>query len=183
MKIYLQLFFLLNFSIWNLAHAQLIIKKCQTKEGTIRYSSIADKSCQPEISILNEQGALLRQHKSINSKLFKPKKNTSPPLHILTQYSSVKAIEIEQTRKLAEINKQQTINRQITNGLIKDIELLQGNPKTKEAKQAIEERKNAVDNFRDMDATLQQQSIQYAIMFDKMKRQYRVAAKNQAQLN
>lgn len=140
------------------------IKKCQDAEGKWHYGTFADEACaasvvdeldesgtkvgedRPPLSAeeIAEQEALANLQQSQNLSAEAQRKKD---LEIVRIYGSEETIVSTRDRKLASIDNNVDVTRQIKAGTLKDIDKLLKLKQTKKVKRQLEERETAIKSY------------------------------------
>jgi len=128
-----------------------IIRKCQDLDGNWYYGSDINQACDSTVSILNQNGLIIRQQSPFRAvslqQLQQLQRQRAADNLILRRYSSIESIKLERARKLAELNRQQQVNSELIDKMDRDAQQLinRDNPA---AADALEERRTAVTIYR-----------------------------------
>ena len=140
------------------------IKKCQDSEGNWHYGNFADQACQDSaVDELHETGITINtdlpppspedmERKARMEEALKIQQEFSEDqrkrdLEVLRIYGSEETIVSTRDRKLASIDNNIEITRQIKEGTIKDIEKLKKMKQTKKVERQLQEREDAVKSY------------------------------------
>ena len=140
------------------------IKKCQDADGNWHYGTFADEACAasvvdeldesgtkvgedrppPTAEEIAEQEALakLQESQNLNSEAQRKK-----DLELIRIYGSEETIVSTRDRKLASIDNNIDVTRQIKAGTLKDIDKLLKMKQTKKVQRQLEERENAIKSY------------------------------------
>ncbi len=140
------------------------IKKCQDAGGNWHYGNFADEACgESAVDQLHESGVVVsrelpppsqdelerqaRMEEAIQIQQEFTEEQRQRDLEILRIYGSEETIISTRDRKLASIDNNIDITRQIKDGTLKDIEKLNQQKKTKKVERQLEEREEAVKSY------------------------------------
>lgn len=140
------------------------IKKCQDADGNWHYGNFADEACRESaVDELHETGvkigtdlpppseeelerkARMEESEKLQKELGEDQRKRD--LEVLRIYGNEETIITTRDRKLAAIDNNIDVTRQIKEGTLKDIEKLMNMKQTKKVKRQLEEREDAVASY------------------------------------
>ena len=144
-------------SITALAQAPGQFQKCQDAEGQWHYGSRVNAGCQSSISVHNSGGVILRQNNPFRPassiQLLAVKQQQLSDQRLLQRYSSLSSIELEKERKLAELQKQKTINLELIDKMSEDIQALE-KLNSLASESTLQERHSVIRQYQSKDYNL-----------------------------
>jgi len=152
-----------------------IIQKCQDLNGNWYYGSGINRACDSTISILNQNGLIIRQQSpfravSLQQQQQMQRQRATDRL-ILRRYSSIESIKLERARKLSELNRQQQINSELIDKMDRDAQQLI-NQDSPAASSALQERRSAVTIYRNKRKRLNTQIQSLDISYERITSSY-----------
>ena len=140
------------------------IKKCQDAEGNWHYGNFADEACgNTAVDELHETGVKIntdlpppseeemarkeRMQEALRMQEEFSQDQRKRDLEVLRIYGSEETIVSTRDRKLASIDNNIEITRQIKEGTVKDIDKLLKMKKTKKVERQLQEREDAVKSY------------------------------------
>ena len=140
------------------------IKKCQDADGKWHYGTFADEACAASVvDELDESGTKVGEDrppptaeeiaeqealaKLLESQNLSSEAQRKKDLEMVRIYGSEETIVSTRDRKLASIDNNIDVTRQIKAGTLKDIDKLLKMKQTKKVKRQLEERENAIKSY------------------------------------
>ncbi len=132
------------------AFAEQTIEKCQNEGGNWQYANRVGDNCDSTVSTLNEHGVVMST-RNLNNPNVDPEdqelQQRRRDARILKRYSNIQAIEFERSRKLAEVDRQLSVNQRLISDLDSDMQMLMSQTPTDESKLALSERERAAERY------------------------------------